>query len=260
VAEQKNDRKVFFRRIRGRIVPISVGAGLVGAATLAKKHEKSIWKKGQDMARTELFRQYKVPPHYMDGSNNFMRNQLLRIKSYKRLHADDLKKANVGFVKHKPFGAGSMFSAITHKSGDIILKNADYPTFLHELGHAQQQASKSKKLFYKTEGKLNLFTLRNAFSNSKVRRNLAVVSDKLGDFVKGSHEQFMEWDAWRRAFGMARSPKQKLRVIKRSFPALGSYAAKPIARTLKYGLAAAGIGMIGYGIMKKEAVTHDRRK
>ena len=264
MSAKKEERRTIFRRIGGRIVPISVGVGAVAAGK--KLNSANLGEKLNKAASVSLekaIHKHRPAPFQADQTlwNKYFQTQGTKVGILERLYAPELKKAKAA-VQYNP-AKQNYFNAKGIVSPYISVDSGDAATFLHELGHAQQQGSKAYKLetaarkFYnKNASKLNetfrTFTPKMPIAKLKYTNALATLNYKFGSTYKSGFKYYYEADAWGRAFKLAKTPRMKLSVAQRSIPALGTYFAKPAARGLKHGLIAGGVGAIAYGLLKKD--------
>lgn len=137
--KQKDEqRKTIFRRIGGRIVPISIGVGSIGAGSritpgLLYKAEDVAIRKAHTVLEAKKF---KAAGTQYAGDKAARFSHLARIKFKDAI-------ANVGLNPYKiNFSAG--YSARTFfNKGEIQVSGKDLPGFFHELGHAQQYQKKT---------------------------------------------------------------------------------------------------------------------
>lgn len=267
MAEKKEKRNVVFRRIGGRIVPIAIGAGAIGAA-----RKIDVEKHGMRLQQKSLNKLNKIvekgrPLDFQEDQSKWSKyfsTEGKKVKSLKGIYASDLKRLNTS-VQYNPT-RDSYFNRKGLVSPYISLRSGNQAVFLHELGHAAQKGGKldrledlSRKIYNSNAGRLNAkmmnwkykpnlkLSLKQKTINAAASANL-----KFGVGYKAFFKRANEVDAWVRAFKYAKTSKMKANVVKTSIPALGTYLGKDVVKLGKYGLIAAGASAIGYGILKKD--------
>ena len=161
MSQKKEKRNVVFRRIGGRIVPIAVGAGAVGAGMAAgsKRARKAIDKADEKLARNVAAgKRGQRLVKWNTGNQQIARqnrkyNKVLS-KAYgvkpgqvydggKTIKFDPLKKWNL----HSPFAHLARIGGAGKASfADINTNVKNTPLMLHELAHREQYV-KGKTVF-----------------------------------------------------------------------------------------------------------------
>lgn len=276
---KKEDRRVVFRRIGGRIVPIVVGGGAIyGAGKLnpGKARVKALNKMDVSYSKARQkeikkfnrarFRSTNVNAQYNHLKQDDRKFQILKRVYKKEIEASfGLKNGKVSnYVKMnrlRPthFDPNNLF-------GRVSLNKARTSSLLHELGHAQQYFKKSKldklrnkslnwpsKTYMKTDDIFKKMKLSKIFKKApkfdralryRIREPLVSASYFARELVVTSHEA----DAWRRGYKMGKTWKMKRRVIKQAVRPLWTYAASPATKLGKIGLVLGGAGLIAKGI------------
>lgn len=249
MSANKNDRKVVFRRIRGRVIPISIGGGLLAASKKVASPEAA--KATGQFVGKKLSKQFYGS---VKDTNTWYANQAVKTNILSRLYKPKTRYGTDVKVHFSPF----LDHPASYSPGGIRMKVPSEATFLHELGHAQQKSARLSTLqkinsktrqFLHRQGsdlrnnpisKIKNYSLRKARNGSAHFSNLITRSELIID----------EADAWRRAVKTAR-PGRKMNVLKSSVYPMASYTYKPILKATSALLAAGGIAAIAYGLLKK---------
>ena len=274
-SEKKNDRQVIFRRIGGRIVPISVGVGAIAASQKInlEKIRKQSSRYGSELG--------KVRPIKWA---TFQRN-------IHKIYGESISKAGVvntsADLGHMSiFSSGDFFGFGVLSSGKEVpiigSRTKSLPAFAHELGHALQAKSGSRLNLIATKArkKWELLPSSSKEANSAIKfvdkleskipflkrytfgfgslpfgtRKIAIKARQLAGTIRANtlHLPVIanEADAWIRAYKIS-PPKIRRTIPRQAFKALHTYSAIPLANFAKIGLAAGGAGLIGYGLLKK---------
>jgi hypothetical protein len=286
----RKNENVTFRRINGRIVPIAAGSGLVyggakiGSEKFYNKHISKI------LFKPEKMKSLKNTPSYLKTGeirNSF--TVVMEQKYRKQLKAAKVKDvvSDLPGLSTEMF-EGTIFSRrkpsvliVTDiktkvKDVEILAPNRSRFAFLHELGHAESIKKKSitnklqnyaKKMLpinYKKEQNAFPFVASKTMLNSKAgsfkRKILLKRDDAINKIKKFGFKQQRayyhaievpeEVNAWFRGARHLRTPRQKIAMLKSGIKPLFSYAVFPLQQATKLGLIAAGIGTIGYGLLK----------
>lgn len=290
MAEKKEEKKTIFRRIGGRIVPISVGVGSIAAGRRldVEKHGMKLHQKS--LATLEKITDKHRPAAFQaDQSvwNKYFTHEGRKMKALKNIYGPELKKFNTTLQmnpsKHSYFSPNGIVSPY------ISLRTGNASTFLHELGHAEQKFKKVvgprqavQNVRWKAEEFVRNKIIKPTYKRSSTYKNYASASSlkySVGShtfkqvhpkwtkllkaiegnqsrthilFESGIDRKLKEVGAWGRAFKFAKTPKMKLDVVKTAVPALGTYLAKDVVKLGKTGLIAGGVGAVAYGLFKKD--------
>ena len=132
--ESNNDRRVVFRRIGGRVVPIAIGGGLIGAGVKVGS-DKTFFR-----AQNKIFTSKTKASKYRYSNDIYNTFTKRMSKTYKTA----LKKADVSEViaSHpRVFSRGdsllTAFDPVDRTTSKYIhMRSKSRFSFLHELGHA----------------------------------------------------------------------------------------------------------------------------
>lgn len=258
---EKQERKTIFRRIGGRIVPISVGVGSIAAANkitpgfIYKAEYKAI-KKARVVLEAKQFKRSGTQ-YASDKAARF--THLARIK-----FKDAISKVGLGQydIKFSAYDSRSFFSP---QKGQLHVGGKDLPGFFHELGHAQQYKNKTPSVRL---GKaiqnleiplLSISDLNNMGSRNPLKKGTAYLKDaaikrlvRAKEFTAELNRVAQEASAWRRGHALTTNKAIRAGIRKQAPYALSTYAAKPFLQIAKAGLIAGGVGAIAYGLLKKD--------
>lgn len=275
MASEKKDRQTVFRRIRGRIIPISVGAGSVAAGVAVgseKLHENLKNKISKSNVKS------MVPRHSQAfGGETLESFNRFATRTYKK-YWKKMDHANVYDIvpKHEAGGLFTNDALLRGKTtsgkpvGMILMKSRSRFAFLHELGHAEQYADGAKSIRLAQAGKRlrdfdedKILAMKNIMNWSKpntFKRKILISKpvEKLSKFVGKQIRATgiaslipSEVDAWARGIKHLRTPRQKIAMAKASLRPLSTYALFPAQQALRAGLIAGGLSLVGYGLLKK---------
>lgn len=283
--KKEENKQIVFRRIGGRIVPIAVGGGAIAYGRKVGSEEsiaRAVGKaRGQYVSSNK-----KVKNHYIDnsrydkwqkiaGNSSFYNTKLKSLKSlYKKEIANNIPKSR---ILVNEYGNSSSFGADEYgKYVELGGNSIDEATLLHELGHAKQNKMKTKleKMRRKNMLESNKYLkdvaaekwlYKNVWNPSKNYKfnKLDKYRKRFSSFARKKARSYGNWldqtvilgheiEAWKFANDMVKTPKGKKRLRKKAFNALRTYSQNPVRKVSKYGLIAAGVGSIGYGLFRKD--------
>jgi len=283
--KNNREKKVIFRRINGRIVPISIAASsIAGGVVLNKKGVEvsrniNAWGQKKYRKKIKQFTSYKEQDTKLKALRNIYKNDLIKAG----IHPSDVylqPTTTSAFIMDRDYFNPSI------KIRKIQLERANTETLLHELGHAQQwQKGGNKTISAKYRDKFgkdifNFTGLKKIrkfrrsvketyriddFATNPIRhklRNLYIKTvDKSVDKILNIHSgiiQFKadsslllnEMSAWKRAFKIAKGKKQKARILKYSIAPMATYIKPSIIRATGKAAIISGLAIGGYSLIR----------
>lgn len=260
--EQKEDRKTIFRRIGGRIVPISVGAGAIALAG-SKKAKQLELKVADKIIRSDLFHPKSRPfaGSFIQGSAAGSDKRIKAAQNFtfafKKKYKAALDSAGNPPIFFSAFGKDGGRYGIQSKVIEINGKNSAIA--LHELGHAKSFFRAKMKMGFNTSELDKTFSkpigiLHDKILDSKMSPRLAnYLTNRTGSlyhYARKVGTLATEIDAWNNAFNMTKNKVVRKSLRSSAAFALTRYAAHPSAITARYSLYAGGAAAIGYGLFR----------
>lgn len=261
MAKDEEKKQVVFRRIRGRLVPIAIGSSAIAASR-----------------RIDLDKVAKFGYRNADTGTRVRKNT--RASFNRKIQKNFQAKTSLYKVKvlNKAlnFHGSDSFAVTEGGYRFIAAPTKSQVGFAHELGHAEQHfkntwlsrlGAKARKRLVSQPSAREAGQKALTFFHRKIEWRHNVIRDNPGKFrpfvIKlGMKKQRLknaaismpiiahEADAWIKGYSMAPKRLRKF-FYKPAARGLTSYAAIPLAILGKAGLVAAGAGLIGYGLLRK---------